>query len=111
MACIVASGCAPAAFDSTGEVMRPSWPESAGGAAGAADGVGTDRARRRARRRSIGREVGVDQQDWTRVVDAATRAPSIHNTQPWRFTAGPDRLEVFLDRERALPVLDPTARQ
>ncbi len=53
----------------------------------------------------------MDEQDWTRVVAAATRAPSIHNTQPWRFTAGPDRLEVFLDRERALPVLDPTARQ
>jgi hypothetical protein len=53
----------------------------------------------------------VDEQDWTRVVTAATRAPSIHNTQPWRFTAAGDRLEVFLDRERALPVLDPTARQ
>jgi nitroreductase len=53
----------------------------------------------------------VDEQDWMRVVGAATRAPSIHNTQPWRFTAAPDRLEVFLDRDRALPVLDPTARQ
>jgi nitroreductase len=53
----------------------------------------------------------VEEQDWTRVVAAATRAPSIHNTQPWRFVAGPDRLDVFLDRERALPVLDPTARQ
>ena len=50
-------------------------------------------------------------QDWERVVAAATRAPSIHNTQPWRFVATPDRLELFLDRERALPVLDPTARQ
>jgi nitroreductase len=55
--------------------------------------------------------VSADEQDWTRVVAAATRAPSIHNTQPWRFTAGPDRLEVFLDRDRALPVLDPTSRQ
>jgi nitroreductase len=53
----------------------------------------------------------VEEQDWTRVVAAATRAPSIHNTQPWRFSAAPDRLEVFLDRERALPVLDPTSRQ
>jgi nitroreductase len=53
----------------------------------------------------------VNEQDWTRVVAAATRAPSIHNTQPWKFTAAGDRLEVFLDRERALPVLDPTARQ
>jgi nitroreductase len=53
----------------------------------------------------------VEEQDWAQVVVAATRGPSIHNTQPWRFTASPDRLEVFLDRERALPVLDPTGRQ
>jgi nitroreductase len=49
--------------------------------------------------------------DWARVVTAATRAPSIHNTQPWRFTARPDRLDVRHDRRRALPVLDPTGRQ
>ena len=53
----------------------------------------------------------MDEQDWAQVVAAATRAPSIHNTQPWRFTAAPDRLDVFLDRERALPVVDPTTRQ
>jgi nitroreductase len=44
-------------------------------------------------------------------VAAATRAPSIHNTQPWRFVATPDRLDVFLDRDRALEVLDPSRRQ
>jgi len=49
--------------------------------------------------------------DWTGVVEAATRAPSIHNTQPWRFAAAADRLEVFLDPGRSLPVLDPTRRQ
>ena len=53
----------------------------------------------------------MEHEDWERVVAAATRAPSIHNTQPWLFVAEPDRLEVYLDRERALPVLDPTARQ
>jgi hypothetical protein len=53
----------------------------------------------------------VDEQDWVQVVAAATRAPSIHNTQPWRFVAAPDRLDVYLDTERALPVLDPTGRQ
>src|SRR3954454_12319941 len=57
------------------------------------------------------REVRVDEQGWAQIVAAATRAPSIHNTQPWRFVAGPDRLDVYLDTERALPVLDPTGRQ
>ena len=53
----------------------------------------------------------MDEQDWVQVVAAATRAPSIHNTQPWRFAATPERLDVFLDPDRALPVLDPTGRQ
>ncbi|RBY79072.1 nitroreductase [Blastococcus sp. TF02-09] len=53
----------------------------------------------------------MEQQEWAQVVEAATRAPSIHNTQPWRFTATADQLDVFLDPARALPVLDPTGRQ
>jgi nitroreductase len=53
----------------------------------------------------------VEEREWARVVTAATRAPSIHNTQPWRFVSRPDRLEVYFDRERALPVLDPSGRQ
>jgi hypothetical protein len=52
-----------------------------------------------------------DVEDWTEVVAAATRAPSIHNTQPWLFAGSGDRLEVFYDPQRALPVLDPTHRQ
>ncbi|TFV50443.1 nitroreductase [Blastococcus sp. TF02A-35] len=53
----------------------------------------------------------MEEQDWARVVAAATRAPSIHNTQPWRFVAQPERLELHLDEARALPVLDPSGRQ
>jgi hypothetical protein len=53
----------------------------------------------------------VEEQDWARVVAAATRAPSIHNTQPWRFVASADRLQVFFDPARRLPVLDPSTRQ
>jgi nitroreductase len=48
---------------------------------------------------------------WEPIVEAATRAPSIHNTQPWQFTATEYQLDVFYDRDRALPVLDPTGRQ
>jgi nitroreductase len=44
-------------------------------------------------------------------VAAASRAPSVHNTQPWRFRIGDDRIECFADFTRQLPVLDPTRRQ
>jgi nitroreductase len=60
---------------------------------------------------TTGERVQVQRQVWAQVVRAATRAPSIHNTQPWRFVASPDRLDVFFDSERRLPVLDPTGRQ
>jgi nitroreductase len=53
----------------------------------------------------------VDHADWEQVVAAATRAPSIHNTQPWLFTASGDELRVYTDPSRALAVLDPTGRQ
>lgn len=45
------------------------------------------------------------------IVELAVRAPSVHNTQPWSFVAGPSRLDVFADRSRQLTVLDPTGRQ
>lgn len=57
-----------------------------------------------------GEAVLTDEQ-WTEIVAAATRAPSIHNTQPWLFIALPGRLEVHTDPGRALPVLDPSGRQ
>lgn len=41
----------------------------------------------------------------------ASLAPSIHNTQPWRFVIDGDVLEVWADRTRQLAVLDPTGRQ
>lgn len=41
----------------------------------------------------------------------AALAPSVHNTQPWRFVGRPGSLEVHLDPERALEYLDPRGRQ
>lgn len=41
----------------------------------------------------------------------ATQAPSVHNTQPWRFILGGDVLEIRADWTRQLRVLDPHGRQ
>jgi len=41
----------------------------------------------------------------------ATRAPSVHNTQPWRLVLRPDVLEIYADWDRQLKVLDPRGRQ
>ena len=40
-------------------------------------------------------------------VEAAVRAPSMHNTQPWRFRLRDGALEVLADRGRQLRVADP----
>ena len=53
----------------------------------------------------------VDQVDWRRAVELASRAPSVHNTQPWQFVVHHDTVDVIADRDRALPALDPTGRQ
>jgi nitroreductase len=45
--------------------------------------------------------------------DAATtagRAPSIHNTQPWRWRVTDSQLDLYLDHSRALEVTDPDSR-
>ncbi|GAA0578860.1 NAD(P)H nitroreductase [Paractinoplanes ferrugineus] len=39
--------------------------------------------------------------------DAARYAPSIHNTQPWKWTVHPDRLELHAVTGRQLAVQDP----
>jgi hypothetical protein len=44
------------------------------------------------------------------VVEFALRAPSVHNTQPWRWRIGPARLDLYADRTRQLPVADPLGR-
>ena len=45
------------------------------------------------------------------VVELASLAPSVHNTQPWRFHWDGRTLSVLEDPSRALPVLDPSGRE
>lgn len=45
-----------------------------------------------------------------RIVELACGAPSVHNTQPWRWRAGPHRIDLYADRTRQLPVADPSGR-
>ncbi|TNC19338.1 Acg family FMN-binding oxidoreductase [Amycolatopsis alkalitolerans] len=43
-------------------------------------------------------------------VALAVRAPSVHNTQPWRWRAGDRTLHLYADPERRLPKTDPQGR-
>jgi nitroreductase len=45
------------------------------------------------------------------LVQAATLAPSSHNTQPWLFRLEGTVIELMADRTRALPVNDPDDRE
>lgn len=40
----------------------------------------------------------------------ANRAPSVHNSQPWRWRIGPASIHLFADPSRALPATDPEGR-
>ncbi|MFL6141813.1 MAG: Acg family FMN-binding oxidoreductase [Labedaea sp.] len=40
----------------------------------------------------------------------ATRAPSVHNTQPWRWLLGDSTVHLMADRTRHLPATDPEGR-
>lgn len=45
------------------------------------------------------------------VLIAATAAPSLHNSQPWRFRCTPMVIELYADTTRAMPVADPDHRE
>ncbi|HET7309845.1 MAG TPA: hypothetical protein VFJ17_00805 [Mycobacteriales bacterium] len=56
-------------------------------------------------------EYTMDIEQLRTITQFAALAPSVHNTQPWRFDADGHTIEVRADIERMLQVLDPTARQ
>ena len=44
------------------------------------------------------------------VIGLADLAPSVHNSQPWRWRVGPSSIHLFADTSRALPATDPEGR-
>ncbi len=44
------------------------------------------------------------------LVALATRAPSVHNTQPWHWCVDGERVSLFADRSRQLQYADPDSR-
>jgi hypothetical protein len=43
-------------------------------------------------------------------LELAGRAPSVHNTQPWRWQLGDAAVHLYADTERWLPATDPDGR-
>lgn len=48
--------------------------------------------------------------DLTTVIECASLAPSVHNTQPWGFSMSGSSIEVLAEPARRLDYLDPTSR-
>jgi hypothetical protein len=45
------------------------------------------------------------------VIEIAARAPSVHNTQPWKFRVAAGQLELLADTDRMLRAVDPDGRE
>jgi Nitroreductase family len=55
--------------------------------------------------------LGLSSDEVAHLLAAAGRAPSLHNSQPWRFRVEPDVIELWADPERALTAADPGGRE
>ena len=55
--------------------------------------------------------LGLDPDEVAAVLEAAALAPSVHNSQPWRFRVLPDRIELHADLSRRLPATDPDDKE
>jgi hypothetical protein len=57
------------------------------------------------------RSVSLTPDDMTSLAGMASRAPSVHNTQPWRFRARDNAVELYADSQRLLRHVDPAGRE
>lgn len=48
---------------------------------------------------------------WATCLQSAIAAPSVHNSQPWRFRLGSLHVDVFVDPSRRLAGIDPMGRE
>ncbi|HUE32452.1 MAG TPA: NAD(P)H nitroreductase, partial [Mycobacterium sp.] len=53
----------------------------------------------------------LDTQVLKKAVLVASRAPSVHNSQPWRWLAEGERLRLYVDRYRTVPGADHSGRE
>ncbi|KKC02505.1 Acg family FMN-binding oxidoreductase [Mycobacterium nebraskense] len=53
----------------------------------------------------------VDTKVLTKAVELACRAPSLHNSQPWRWVAGGPTVDLFADPHRMVPSADSSGRE
>ena len=56
------------------------------------------------------RTASLDRSTARAAIALANRAPSVHNSQPWRWRIGPSSVHLFADPARALPATDPEGR-
>ena len=61
-------------------------------------------------RRPAGEESWPDLRTLREAVRLATRAPSVHNTQPWRVRIGATNIQLYADETRWLAATDPQQR-
>lgn len=52
-----------------------------------------------------------DAQTIRAIIEAATRAPSGHNSQPWQFAVAENRITISPDFSHRLPAVDPADRE
>lgn len=58
----------------------------------------------------VGGTGGLGRDGLVACIAAATAAPSLHNSQPWRFRCRDGGVDVYADRRRQLQLIDPVGR-